>query len=310
MSEIVAAVASSHATAMKTRFDQTQDMERAQQFMAGLEQSRRLIEEARPDAVIVFGSNHYQGFFLDMMPAFAIGAGEAIGLGDGGSPEGPLPVDPDLARDLLWGLTDREFDIALSLRLELDHGITQCLQYLTPQLDVPIVPIVTNTFTPPLPPLKRCYQLGRAVRDIVEGDGKDKRIALLASGGLSHHLPFMKKWFAELGADEQVLVDGLFEHGPHEEWNMRRISIMQEVDEPFINEQFDREFLGLLEQRDWETILSYSSEQLEEVAGNASQEIRAWVSVAAAAGGPANTLSYAPMYEWHTGMGLATFPVA
>jgi 3-O-methylgallate 3,4-dioxygenase len=44
-----------------------------------------------------------------------------------------------------------------------------------------------NTYYPPNQPTpKRCYELGRAVRRAVESWDSSKRVAVLASGGLSH----------------------------------------------------------------------------------------------------------------------------
>jgi len=309
MSTIVAAVAASHATAMKTRYDQTKDMVSAERFMDGMREAAAIIAEAKPDALVVVGSNHFQGFFLDMMPAFALGTGEVVGLGDGGSPKGDLLVDLDLARELAFGLSDREFDMAISLRLELDHGITQSLQYLTPELDLPMVPLVVNTFAPPLPTYSRSFALGEAVRAVIEADGQDKRIALVASGGISHHLPFMMKWYDDLSPDERKMVDAHFRHASREYFDRRRMEIMEQVEKPFINEEFDRKFLQALSGRDWDALKAYSNDELEEEAGNAAQETKAWAVVAAAAGGKARTLAYSAMYEWHTGMGVAAFEV-
>jgi 3-O-methylgallate 3,4-dioxygenase len=51
----------------------------------------------------------------------------------------------------------------------------------------PIVPIMLNTYYPPNQPTpKRCYQLGRAIRQAVEAWPTRQRVAIVASGGLSH----------------------------------------------------------------------------------------------------------------------------
>jgi 2,3-dihydroxyphenylpropionate 1,2-dioxygenase len=308
MSTVVIGIGASHATLMNTFFDQTKDQAGAKRFRAGLEEARGLVEQARPDAAVVVGANHFQGFFLDLMPAFTVGVGEAVGEGEGGTPGGPLPVDPALGRAIAWGLQEREFDIALSLRLHVDHGITQCLQYLTPELGVPIVPLVINTFTPPLPSLRRCFALGRALREIVQADAQDKRVAVFASGGLSHTLPFWPKWFEDLSDDQREMVDALYEGADRDNYNERRGTIMQAA-KPQINQEFDENFLRMLAERDYDELLSYSSEELEELAGNGGQEIRSWLVATAAVDGAARKLAYSPMHEWHTGMGVSAMLV-
>jgi len=49
---------------------------------------------------------------------------------------------------------------------------------------VPIVPLYVNAYLPPQPTPARCYAWGQALRAIL--DTRPERVALLASGGLSH----------------------------------------------------------------------------------------------------------------------------
>ena len=52
---------------------------------------------------------------------------------------------------------------------------------------MPMVPVMVNTYYPPNQPTpKRCYAFGQAVRKAIESWDSDKRVALMASGGLSH----------------------------------------------------------------------------------------------------------------------------
>src|ERR1700685_3361743 len=58
--------------------------------------ARKFIAEFDPELVVLFGPDHYNGFFYDMMPSFCIG-GAAESIGDYDTPAGPLPVDHDAA---------------------------------------------------------------------------------------------------------------------------------------------------------------------------------------------------------------------
>lgn len=308
MSTVVLGVCASHATMYNTYFDKTQDQDGALRYRAGLQEGHRLVQEARPDAAIVIGSNHFRGFFLDLMPSFTICLGEVWGEGESGTPGGEMPVDYALGRSLAWGLQQREFDLALSLRQRVDHGVTQMLQFFTPQLDLPIVPLVINTFTPPLPTLRRSYEMGRAIRQVIDDDGQDRRIAVFASGGLSHALPFVPKWYDDLTDDQKVIVAALFQGAPQEEYDKKRIEIMRNAT-PRINADWDQEFLAAMETGELDAILDLTEEQLEEVAGNGGQELRSWLMAAGILGGGGRTLSYSALQEWHTGMGVAAlFP--
>lgn len=315
MSSIVLGIGASHSTLMNTHWEVVDHLPQAHEFRAGLRRAAELVARAEPDAVIVIGSNHFRGFFLDLMPAVTVGVGECLGAGEAQTPEGPLPVDTELARDLAFALVDRGFDLAFSLRLTVDHGITHSLQHLVPNLDVPIVPVVINMFAPPLPTLGRIHDLGTAIGQIVRARPDGKRVAVIASGGLSHRLPW-PKWFDALSEDDRFLVDAWL--NGREAWSryeVRRREIIRAAAAQ-INPGFDKEFLSLLEAGDSAALRAMctrlTTQDIDEQAGNGAQEIRSWIAMAASLGPfRGTTLAYAPIDEWLTGMGvLAAQPLA
>ncbi|MGH3763347.1 hypothetical protein [Actinophytocola sp.] len=305
MSEIVLGVGASHSTLMNTHWSEVDHLPEAHRFRDGLATARDALAEARPDALVVIGSNHFRGMFLDLMPSFTVGVGEVLGAGEAGTPGGPLPVDTALARTIVDHVVSSGLDPAFSLRLTVDHGITHSLQHLVPDLDVPIVPVVVNTFAPPLPPLRRCHTLGAEIGAAIRADGTDKRVAVIASGGLSHRLPW-PKWFAASSDDDRFLVRAWLEgRTSWGEYEVRRREIVRAA-APEINPAFDEWFLGLLEAGDVEPVLDHSDERIEAEAGNGAHEIRAWVAMAAAVGpGTGATAAYAEIPQWLTGMGVS-----
>ena len=69
----------------------------------------------------------------------------------------------------------------------LGHAFTFPRYRLGLPHSTPIVPVFVNTYYPPnVPSATRCYQLGRALRRAVESWPDDARVAVIASGGLSH----------------------------------------------------------------------------------------------------------------------------
>lgn len=305
MSTTVLGIGASHSTLMNTHWADVDHLPGAHRFRDGLDEARRLVADARPDSVVVIGSNHFRGFFLDMMPAFTVGVGEVTGAGEAGTPGGPLPVDTGLARHLVDSLVGAGFDPAFSLRLTVDHGITHALQYLVPGLDVPIVPVVVNMFAPPLPSLRRCHALGEAIGAAVRSDGAAKRVVVIASGGLSHRLPW-PKWFDALSDDDRFLVEAwLNGRDSWKEYEVRRRQIIRGA-EPDINPAFDDRFLDRLNRGDLTALLGTTDDELTAEAGNGAHEIRSWIAMAAAVG-PATgrTLAYAAIDAWLTGMGVA-----
>ncbi|BCJ57236.1 catechol 1,2-dioxygenase [Micromonospora endophytica] len=307
MSTVVAGVAASHSTLMNTHWAEVDHLAAAHRFRDGLAQARAFVAAQRPDAIVVIGSNHFRGLFLDLMPAVTIGVAEVQGAGEAGTPEGPLPVDRELAKTLVDGLIDDGFDPAFSLRLTVDHGITHSLQHLVPGLDVPIVPVVVNMFAPPLISLPRAYALGASIGRAVAADSTDKRVLVLASGGLSHRLPW-PDWSRTLSDDDRFLVEAwLNGRQQWREYEVRRRQIIRAA-QPDINADFDREFLAQFESGDLSRTLALSNDELEKVAGNGAQELRSWIAMTAAVGaGRGRTLAYEPIDEWLTGMGVAVF---
>lgn len=306
MAELVLGVAASHTTLMNTQWDKVDGIARAHEFRDALGIAAQRLEESRPDVVVILGSNHFRGFWLDMMPAFTIGVGEVLSAGEHGTPEGVLASDPAFALELCQGLLAREFDCAFSSRLSIDHGISHAVQWLMPRLDVPIVPIVINCFAPPLPSLSRVAGLGRALGEALGAMTAGKRVAVIATGGLSHSLPF-PDWRKPMGEDEEFMANSWKEgRGRWRDFEQRRRSIIVDAP-PVVNEDFDRWFLDRLETVGLDGVTAQLSDaELQAEAGNGGNEVRAWIALAEAMGNRgAEVLCYSPMPEWLTGMAVA-----
>ncbi len=306
MSSIVLGVGASHSTLMNTHWDKVVHAERAEAFRDSLATARQRLVDARPDVAVVIGSNHFRGFFLDMIPAFTMGVGEVIAAGEAGTPKGPQKTDPAFAQQVAAHLVEAGVEVAISARLQIDHGQSHAIQYLLDGIDIPVVPLVINVFAQPLPTLPRCAELGRRLAEAVEAVGEGRRVAVIASGGLSHQLPWPSDWAAPQNEDEEFLVDAwLNGRGEWERFDGRRREIIVAA-RPCIFEDFDNKFLADLTAGRLEDYLSLTSAQIEEVAGNGGQELRTWLTMAAALGfAPGEALCYSPMPEWLTGMGTA-----
>ncbi|HEU4439213.1 MAG TPA: extradiol ring-cleavage dioxygenase, partial [Methylomirabilota bacterium] len=177
---------------------------------AAIRQLGEVLAEEAPDAVVVIGDDQNEWFGTDSQPALCIYWGESVenrpppresvpplrqlsywGLyGDGANRA--FPVDAALGRHLIERLTqDFDFDVA-HLRVQprhapFGHAWSFVHQRLMGERVVPIVPVLLNTYYPPNQPTpRRCYQLGRAIRQAVEAWPTGKRVAVVASGGLSH----------------------------------------------------------------------------------------------------------------------------
>lgn len=305
MARIVLGVGASHSTLMNTHWDQVVHTDRAQGFRDALDQARDAIAAAQPDIAIIVGSNHFRGFWLDLIPPFTMGVGEVIGAGEAKTPKGPQRTDPVFACTLAEELVQRCTEVAISVRLQIDHGQTHAIQYLLDGLDIPVVPLVVNVFAAPLPRPDRCAELGRNLAAAVETMG-DRRVVVIASGGLSHQLPWPADWRVPDGEDEEFLVQAwLNGRGDWERYDVRRRQIITAA-RPAIFTEFDEKFLADLEHGQLAPYTRMTSAEIEKVAGNGGQELRTWLVMASALGfKPGRALAYSPMPEWLTGMGVA-----
>ena len=143
--------------------------------------------------LVIVSPDHWCNFFLNNFPAFCVGIGDE----HDGPPEPFLktrfnhPVlagHAGLGRHILDTALERDFDPSLSHRLTLDHGF--CLPLWRMGIDPipPIVPIVINEVDDPMPTMRRCLAWGSLLKKAIESYPEDLRVAVLATGGLSHFI--------------------------------------------------------------------------------------------------------------------------
>lgn len=229
---------------------------------------------ARPDALVIVAAEHFANFFMNNMPAFAVGMAESY--------EGPIE-DPQwlgIARTVIPGnapLSQRliremmqTVDLAYAEEWKFDHGVMVPLNFLTPRYDLPVIPLNINCQGPPLTPLHRAWALGEALRRAA--DLVPERIAVVGTGGISH-------WPAT-------------------------------PDSGKINESWDREFLRRWLANDKQALLSYTDEATYRDAGQGGFEIRTFISIAAAAQGRGSLQYYRPIPIFSVGCTIATMEIA
>ena len=305
MARIVMGIGASHTTLMNTQWDKVDHLPEAHSFRNGLTEASEKIHAANVDLVIIVGSNHFRGHWLDLMPSFAIGVDEVVSSGEHGTPKGPQRTSPAHALSIANALLSDGFDMCFSTRFVIDHGVSHAIQYLTKENEIPIVPIMVNSFAPPLPSLQRCLDLGAAIKRAVAQLPEDLTVAVIGSGGLSHRLPF-PDWRKPKSENDEFLVDSWRNgRGDWERYEKRRRAIIVNAP-PDLNETFDNRFLEALgtgQTSAW--VNDISEDALVETAGNGANEIRNWLIMHAANDyAPGQTLAYAPMPDWLTGMGV------
>lgn len=305
MAKIVLGIGASHSTLMNTHWEETTHKAEAERLRDALYLSREKIAASKPDVVLILGSNHFRGFWLDLIPAFTLGVGECISSGESGTPKGPQRVDVEFARHLANELIEGgRFDLAYSARLQIDHGQSHAIQYLLDGIDVPIVPLVVNVFAPPLPTFKRCEEVAKALRDAVASYPADTRVVVIASGGLSHRLPW-PDWRDPHGEDEDFMVQAWLDGRENwSDYDVRRRQIIRAADAA-ITPEFDDRILDLFASGKASELAEFTTQQIEDEAGNGAQELRTWLMMAAMLDYvPGERLAYEAIPEWLTGMGV------
>ena len=163
---------------------------------------------ARADVIVIFGDDQLECFDFRNYPTFAIYAGEKFEGALAGGGTAAVPGHPVLAGALLTGLMRRGFDPAFSLDMPkpergIGHAFLRPAQSLT-DFTTPIVPVFLNCYYAPQPTATRCYELGAAVREIVEEHPGDLRVAVVGSGGL-WHTPRAKDAYLDEAFDQAIL---------------------------------------------------------------------------------------------------------
>lgn len=182
MSEIVAAMATCHAPQLLSR-PPDELPEQLDASIAAMRELGKILDETKPDALIFLGSDHLETFSQTCVPTFALIAG-AVAEAEFAGRSYERPIHRELANHLLEGLVRSDFDIAYSEDAMLGHTFAVPFEYLLEDRDIPIVPFHTNVYMPPLPSTKRCAALGRKIVELLAG--RPERVAILASGGMSH----------------------------------------------------------------------------------------------------------------------------
>lgn len=145
------------------------------------------LEAVKADALILVSNDHFNTFFFDNFPLFAIGVAQET---SGPNDETPMPaytapVHETLAEILRAGLITRHFDMAVTQEFSLDHAFMVPWHFLNANLKIPIVPLFVHGFSNPLPPADRAWALGETIAEILEDHPGKERIAIMASGSFS-----------------------------------------------------------------------------------------------------------------------------
>jgi aromatic ring-opening dioxygenase catalytic subunit (LigB family) len=211
---------------------------------------RKELDALKPDVLVVFDTDHLNTFFFDNLPILAIGVTDDFtGACDEVRATPPYTVKslPALAGHLHTACVQAGFDVAVTQKFAVDHSIIVPLHFLTPQMQIPVIPFWISGHVAPLPSARRCHELGRTLRRAIEAWDEPLRVVTMGSGSISLEVwgPRLKIGFG----------DGV----PDPEWVAR--------------------VCGLLEQGDVETLINESTPEKFAAAGNVAGELLNWIAM-------------------------------
>lgn len=270
MAQIIAGIGISHSPSLISAY------EPEHAFYRSLAEAKAWLADLQADVVLVIGSDHLNALQFDWTPTFVLGVAEHYPAAkESDSTERQNWLRAKSARghaELGWllaqGLIADGFDLTVAQKLTLDHGVLNPLPFLWADASVPIVPILVNAFQPPLPTPARCWQLGLAIRKLVTALPQAWRIAVVGTGGLSHHL---------LGPDVG-----------------------------FTNPEWDHRYMELLQTHP-DRLAEMSTVQMVERGGQASTENNNWLAMRGTLNPNAKAVRVAYHRPSFTGLGLIVF---
>lgn len=183
--------------------------QRHAQCRAAIDEMARVLAEAKPDVVVIVGNDQMEIFNTDCIPAFGVMHGPTIVnnmISDDKLLQMPPGVRhsmpgykpkaatyrgvPELATHIIRRAIADGFDVAALGRLsetETPHAFGFVFRQLMKDRVVPTVPVLVNTFYPPnQPTVARCHAFGASIARAIEAWNSDARVAVIASGGLTH----------------------------------------------------------------------------------------------------------------------------
>ena len=261
--------------------------EHAERVKANLGRFRAELEECNPSALVVLVSDTGRMFSRLQVPQFCTFLGESLwgstrleGLGERADDDiVELSCDTGLAAFVHEELVANGFDMSYSKEFNpqgqpaygMPVSLVALVRALNPSLDLPVVPILMNCHVSPSPSGRRCREFGETLGAIL--DEPEQRIALAASGGLSHD-----------------------HHGPRAGW----------IDFPF-----DRWMLEQVSRGRGTNLNPIWDLESDSIHGGTA-EVRLWSVVAGAceaSGGKAVVDDYFPAFTAATGLGFVHYPL-
>jgi aromatic ring-opening dioxygenase catalytic subunit (LigB family) len=187
-------------TASRPTFDQQKKLR--QDAEAAFAALRSDLEQAKPDVLIVVANDQFVNFFWNNIPTFFVTTADEV-KGQFTRHKFHYKNHKELGKAIVRAGMEKGIDFSYGEHIELQHTQNVPLYFLLPRPTIPILPIYVNTWVDPAPSPRRCYQVGELIRAVAEQSSE--RVAILATGGLSHFPGSPRIGEIDEGFDHQLL---------------------------------------------------------------------------------------------------------
>lgn len=254
---------------------------RFERLRAAHADTRRLLAQSKPDALVLIGDDQHEVFSASTMPQIAVYVGGDFRLSTRFAQSRSIFRSHNpLAKAIRDAGREDGFEIAPLTNFENDelgsHAHAQVLEAFMPAATIPTVLVFLNAIQQPAIEPAQCYTFGATVTRAIAACTEAERVVIGASGGWSH-------FTAGYPWDNYR---GPFSYGA-------------------ISEEFDRKVAKLVLEGRGDQIAALSSDEL---LANGDIELRAWIALLGAVGAAKpNTLVYEPFYRAVMGMAAGTW---
>ncbi len=227
MANIVGGIGASHSPTISFAKDTHKENDPGwAPIFAGFAEIKKWVEAKKVDVLFLIYNDHVTSFFFDHYSAFAMGVDDMyVSADEGGGPRPTAPVKGHaaLSRHIANALVADEFDMSFFQKKPVDHGFLSPISMLSDDnagWKGSVVPLQVGVLQLPIPNARRCYKLGKSLRKAIQSFPDDNlNVAIAATGGLSHQVHGERCGFLNEDWDNEFLE--LLEKDPDKLVNMR-----------------------------------------------------------------------------------------
>ncbi|GAB4260229.1 MAG: hypothetical protein Kow0013_03600 [Pararhodobacter sp.] len=226
MARIIGGIGASHSPTIGFAKDTNKQNDPAwKPIFDGFDQIRAWVHARKIDVLFLIYNDHVTSFFFDQYPFFSMGIDDIYHPADEGG--GPRDVAPakghvGLSHHIAMALAADEFDMSFFQGKPVDHGLLSPLSMLGDENGPwpgKVVPLHCGLLQLPIPTPARMWKLGKSLRQAIESYPEDLNVAIMATGGLSHQVHGERAGFLNEEWDAEFLE--LLEKEPQKLVNMR-----------------------------------------------------------------------------------------